>query len=232
MINESSHPLQAESRVETVGENISVRFRVTNTSSATVHVFASARMPYLLLEADGSLLVLHGVNSPDPNIDYAVIEVPTTQPLEPGQSVAGEVALHPLVLADHYEKQLEPNTAWSGEGPLPSCWGEHSTADRGPVADVAHAGAGLAAAGHSRRARGRLPLTSSVLSGNDSTTPGHFAGEGNFVLEEVGAVGQAARGLAEGRPGEEAAAALLDEDRAVGALELDEVGAVCSVWSG
>ena len=107
MTSDSSAPLQAECSIE-VGEDISLRYRLTNTSSTRVHVFDSARMPYLLRESDGSLLVLYGVNPPDPSVNYTMIEVPLTQPLEPGQAIAGQVVLSPLFLRDHYQKQRTP----------------------------------------------------------------------------------------------------------------------------
>lgn len=86
----------------------SVRYQIENISDSTIHIFDSPRMPYLLQQEDGSLIVLHGVNPPDPDIDYYGIEIPITQPVEPGEVVSYEVSLQPLYLKDHYETQREP----------------------------------------------------------------------------------------------------------------------------
>ena len=82
--------------------SLRLQLDVENTASDTLHIFDSARMPYLILQADGSLLVLHGVHAPDPDIDYPLIEIPLTQPLAPGAPWQASVPLSPLVLADHY----------------------------------------------------------------------------------------------------------------------------------
>lgn len=86
----------------------SVRYQIKNVSNSTIHIFDSQRMPYLLLQEDETLVVLHGVNSPDPNIDYYAIEIPITKPVEPGEVVNHEVSLMPLYLKDHYETQRNP----------------------------------------------------------------------------------------------------------------------------
>lgn len=84
--------------------SLRLQLDVENTASDTLHIFDSARMPYLLLQEDGSLLVLHGVHAPDPDIDYPLIEIPVTQALAPGIRWETSVALAPLILADHYQK--------------------------------------------------------------------------------------------------------------------------------
>ena len=87
---------------------------VENTAADTLHIFDSARMPYLILQDDGSLLVLHGVNAPDPDIDYPMIEVPVTQAMAPGAKWETTVVLAPMVLADHYQ-QARTATALQGQ---------------------------------------------------------------------------------------------------------------------
>lgn len=80
-----------------------LRVRVVNGSDQEVHLFDSQRMPYLIREEDGTLLVLYGVNPPDPELDYFGIEIPLTRPLPAGESVEHEVRLSPMSLHDHYE---------------------------------------------------------------------------------------------------------------------------------
>ena len=107
--SKQAEPLQVTCSfmAETPGTAL-VRYRIENTSTATLHLFDSSRMPYLLLQADGSLLVLHGVNPPDPDLEYYLIEIPITRPIRPGEVVEHQVSLNPLILKDHYETQRSP----------------------------------------------------------------------------------------------------------------------------
>lgn len=84
-----------------------LQVRIENDGDATVHLLDGERMPYLIRDDDG-LLVLFGVNPPDPEVDYYGIEIPTTRPLEPGETLEHDVSLDPLILGDHYETQREP----------------------------------------------------------------------------------------------------------------------------
>lgn len=106
--NMNTTPVALSCSIQAEGAQRTLNFEVRNTSDAAIHVFDSDRMPYRILEADGTLLVLNGVNAPDPNVDYNFIEIPLTQELAPGASLAGQVELTPLLLADHYEKQRTP----------------------------------------------------------------------------------------------------------------------------
>lgn len=89
--------------------DIILHYKIKNiTNATTVHIFDSNRMPYLILQDDGSLLVLHGVNPPDPERDYYAIEIPITRPVAPGEEVGYQVKLTPLYLSDHYGKHRTP----------------------------------------------------------------------------------------------------------------------------
>lgn len=105
---------------------IVVRVIVENVSEDTLHVFDSWRMPYLL-DQDGDLRILYGVNPPDPNTDYSMIEIPPTRPLPPGERVELEVSLTPLRLGDHYSLPRARNPIVAKHGPVTvSCeagWG-------------------------------------------------------------------------------------------------------------
>lgn len=94
-------------QVTTTLSGTSLHVRIENDSEATAHVFDSERMPYLIRDDDG-LLVLFGVNPPDPDLDYFFIEIPVTRPLEAGEAAEHEVALDPLMLGDHYSTDREP----------------------------------------------------------------------------------------------------------------------------
>lgn len=94
---------------------ITVRVVIENVSEATLHIFDSWRMPYLLEEGD-DLLILYGANRPDPNMDYFAIEIPATKALPPGERVEDEVSLTPLRLGDHYGLPRERNSAVTRHG--------------------------------------------------------------------------------------------------------------------
>lgn len=99
----SADPIQVVCTPTTHDEGeVVVQVQIKNTSDATLHIFDSARMPYVLLQKDGALLILYGANPPDPNIDYFMIEIPITKPLAPGAVIEDEVSLTPLYLGHHY----------------------------------------------------------------------------------------------------------------------------------
>jgi hypothetical protein len=87
-----------------------------NGMPETIHVIDSPRLPYFILREDGSLLILFGVNPPDPDIDYGMIEIPLTRPLPPGESVSWQVDLVDFHLKDHYQAAWEPAEL---HGPVP-----------------------------------------------------------------------------------------------------------------
>jgi hypothetical protein len=72
-----------------------------NVSAAPVQVFDWPRMPYLLDE-HGTLVVLHGISPPPEDRDLNAIEIPTTRPLAPGESLTFDAPLVPLKLHSHY----------------------------------------------------------------------------------------------------------------------------------
>ncbi len=72
-------------------------------------------MPYLL-EQDDDLVILYGVNPPDPNTEYYMIEIPTTNLLSPGAKVEDEVSLTPLRLGNHYSLPRERNPVVARHG--------------------------------------------------------------------------------------------------------------------
>ena len=96
---------------------LTVRVVIENVSDGTLHIFDSPRMPYLL-EEDGDLVILYGVNPPDPNVDYFVIEIPPTQALAPGERVEDTVSLRPLHLGDHYGLPRERNSPVTRHGAI------------------------------------------------------------------------------------------------------------------
>jgi len=71
-------------------------------------------MPYVLAPSKHSLVILYGVNAPDPNIDYNVIEIPPTKELASKATLEGTVALTPLILRDHFSSG-RTETKLSGE---------------------------------------------------------------------------------------------------------------------
>ncbi|HAG85148.1 MAG TPA: hypothetical protein DCL61_29365 [Cyanobacteria bacterium UBA12227] len=105
----TTEPLQVScSSIINSSQEPSVRYQIKNIANSTIHIFDSPKMPYRILQEDGSLLLLQGVNAPDPYRFYYGIEIPTTRSIEPGEVVSYEVSLVPLYLKDHYETQRTP----------------------------------------------------------------------------------------------------------------------------
>lgn len=94
---------------------LAVRVVIENASDDTLYLFDSNRMPYLL-EENGNLLILYGVNPPEPNVDYFMIEIPTIKALPPGERVEDTVSLTPLRLGDHYSLPRERNPVVTRHG--------------------------------------------------------------------------------------------------------------------
>jgi hypothetical protein len=95
------------------GGRVIVRYEIHNAGAEPIHLIDSKRLPYQL--ADGStLVILHGVNPPDPNRLYNAIEIPLTRPLAPGEHLTGEQALPAKVLRDHYGEQPAPGALLHG----------------------------------------------------------------------------------------------------------------------
>jgi hypothetical protein len=92
-----------------------VRVTIKNVADEPLHIFDSPRMPYVL-EQEGDLVILYGVNPPDPNVEYFMVEIPTTRLLAPGAEVEDVVGLAPLHLGDHYSLPRERNRAVTRHG--------------------------------------------------------------------------------------------------------------------
>ena len=86
---------------------VTLRLELVNRSPDVIHVLASPRLPYVLFE-DGRAVVLHGVNDPDPDLDYYGIEIPLTRPLLPAEHLVVDTTLVPLVPHHHYEAKQTP----------------------------------------------------------------------------------------------------------------------------
>ena len=90
-----------------------VRYEIHNAGADALHVIDSKRLPYQL--ADGTtLVILYGVNPPDPNRLYNMIEIPLTRPLGPGERITGEQVMPLKSLRDHYGEQPVPDSLQHG----------------------------------------------------------------------------------------------------------------------
>ena len=78
-----------------------VRYQARNLSRSTIYITDERRMPYEVIR-DGVLVVLQGVNAPDPKVMYELYRVPRVRPLKPGEVFHGEAELGQLALLDHY----------------------------------------------------------------------------------------------------------------------------------
>jgi len=84
-----------------------VRYEIHNAGAEPIHLIDSKRLPYQVADGE-TLAILHGVNPPDPDRLYNMIEIPLTRPLAPGERLAGEQVLPVQVLRDHYGEQPTP----------------------------------------------------------------------------------------------------------------------------
>lgn len=123
----ASAPPDVTCTLASAGQPLAVQVRIHNPSDRTLHLPTTPRMPYLL-EDSGELVILYGINPPDPNTNYPFIEMPVTRPLEPGASIEETVSLLPLQLGDHYNLPRQRNPVTEKHGPTPfRCrvgWGE------------------------------------------------------------------------------------------------------------
>jgi len=91
-----------------------VRYQIRNVGPEVIHILDGQRMPYRLATAANTLEILHGINPPDPDKLYNMIEIPLTRPLAAGESFAGEVVLPTKTLRDHYGEQPTPDSLLHG----------------------------------------------------------------------------------------------------------------------
>jgi hypothetical protein len=84
-----------------------VHYEFRNAGTEPIHVVDSKRLPYQLTDGP-TLVLLYGVNPPDPDRLYNLIEIPLTRPLAPGEHIGGEQLLPAVVLRDHYGEQPAP----------------------------------------------------------------------------------------------------------------------------
>lgn len=93
---------------------IVVRYEIRNLGTETIHLFGERRMPYQLARDERTLVILHGLNIPDPDTIYAISTIPPTRPLTPGGIVTGEAVLGQKVLRNHFDGQLAPQSLQHG----------------------------------------------------------------------------------------------------------------------
>lgn len=103
----TSTPLQLGCMLDSADHPV-LRCEMTNTLDHTVHVFDSARMPYLWQDDDGELVVLHGVHGPLSLTNYNIVEIPVTRPLAPGERFSFVAELDSHLLPNHYEEVPRP----------------------------------------------------------------------------------------------------------------------------
>jgi hypothetical protein len=87
--------------------HVVIRYEIHNAGTDPIHLIDSKRLPFQIIDGT-TLVILHGVNPPDPNRLYNAIEIPPTRPLAPGERITGEQALPVKTLRDHYGEQAAP----------------------------------------------------------------------------------------------------------------------------
>jgi hypothetical protein len=87
-----------------------VRYQIRNIGPTTIYVLDGYRMPYQLARDANTLVILQGVNPPEPNVLYELPEIPPARPLPSGAVLAREVALGETLLRNHFDVKLAPTT--------------------------------------------------------------------------------------------------------------------------
>ncbi len=87
---------------------IIVRYQIRNVGLETIHILDGRHMPYQLALDPTTLVILHGVNPPEPGKLYNMIDIPLTRPLAAGQRFGGEVVLPTGTLRDHFRRHPIP----------------------------------------------------------------------------------------------------------------------------
>lgn len=90
-----------------------IRYEIHNAGTDPIHLIDGKRLPYQIVDGT-TLVILHGVNPPDPDRLYNMIEIPLTRLLASGERVTGEQTLPMKTLRDHYGEQAAPATLLHG----------------------------------------------------------------------------------------------------------------------
>jgi hypothetical protein len=91
-----------------------VRFKVRNVGTETIHILAGRGMPYELARDSNMLVILQGVNKPEPGVIYELQPIPPTRPLAPGAGLAWDVPVGEKMLPDHYLLRPAPASLLHG----------------------------------------------------------------------------------------------------------------------
>lgn len=91
-----------------------VHYQVRNIGRNPVYVADSSRMPYEVVR-DDVLVVLHGVNAPEPGRIYEIYTLPKIKAVMPGEIVRGEAELGKAMLRDHFHLEPAPTKFLHGK---------------------------------------------------------------------------------------------------------------------
>lgn len=91
-----------------------IRYEIRNVGSETIYIPNGRHMPYVFTRDPGTLVIMQGVNRPEPNVIYEMRQIALTRPLAPAGVLTGEVALPPKTLRDHFDAHPVPPTLQHG----------------------------------------------------------------------------------------------------------------------
>jgi len=91
----------------TQDRRIVVHYEIRNVSAESIHIVDNHRVPYQIARDLNTLVILHGINRPEPTVLYEM-EVPLTRPLLPGEVVTGELMWPTTGMRDHYRGRVTP----------------------------------------------------------------------------------------------------------------------------
>lgn len=102
----------AEARAD--GGQSLIRYEIRNVGSETIYIPDGRQMPYVLARDPDTLVIMQGVNRPDPNTIYEMLPIALTRPLAPGDVLTREVALPPKMLRDQFDVHPTPPSLLHG----------------------------------------------------------------------------------------------------------------------
>lgn len=79
-----------------------IELHIENKSQKTYNLINSDRLPYLIPQDNNTLLILYGINPPDPHRLYPIIEIPVTKELAPGDNIKKTIQIYPARFENHY----------------------------------------------------------------------------------------------------------------------------------
>jgi len=107
-VNSPAKAVEVHCKATKDERHVYIRYEIRNSSPQTIHIVDSKRMPYQLLRDVNTLVILHGVNPPRPDVFYNILEMPMTRALQTDEVFVGSVVWPMQSMHDHYGGNTTP----------------------------------------------------------------------------------------------------------------------------